>query len=180
MLTITVPGTDSYDELKQEFVNSDDFVLELEHSLASLSKWEQMFGKPFLSKESKTTEETIGYVKAMTLTKGVPDEVFMRLTQGNFASINAYLDQKMTATTFNEMGTQNQNQEVVTAEIIYYWMFTLGVPLEAENWHFNKLIATIKVINLKNTPPKKMGRNEMLAQRNALNAERRRRYGTSG
>lgn len=179
MLVIDVPINEGFDEKKKEFVVTESFRIEMEHSLASLSKWESFFEKPFLGKDEKTLEETMWYVKAMTLTPDVPPEVYYKLTTENFEVINAYIRADMTATTFNETN-QKQSREIITAELVYYWMVSLNIWIECENWHLNRLLALIKVCNLKNAPAKKMSRSEMLAQRRALNNQRRSSTGSRG
>lgn len=180
MLTITVPATESFDEAESKIIRSEEWTLSLEHSLVSLSRWESKWKKSFLFSKDKSVEEVYGYVEAMCLTPDVPPEVFSKLSQANFDAINEYINEKMTATTFNEMPNQRPGRDVITAELIYYWMIALQVPVECENWHLNRLMALIKVANLKNSPPKKMGKNEMLAQRERMNEERKARWGTSG
>ena len=180
MLVIEVPLTESYDEEKEEFVIESSFKLELEHSLVSLSKWEQKFEKPFLSNEPKTAEETLWYVEAMTLTPDVPPEVFASLTNENIQSINNYINAKMTATWFRETGPGSQNREIITSEVIYYWMLTLNIDIDCENWHLNRLITLVRVTNEKNAPPKKVSRAEAARQRSELNKRRQAQYATQG
>lgn len=180
MLQITIPGGEFWDEDKEEFVQFKDRTLQLEHSLVSISKWESKWHRPFLSKKSMTAEETIDYVRCMTLTQNVTPDVYTRLTNSNIADINHYIEDPMTATTISEGPDQKKNREVVTAELIYYWMIALNIPFECQKWHLNRLLCLIRVCNIKNSPPKKMSHKE-IAKRNAkLNAARRKAWNTKG
>lgn len=177
MLEITVPKTELWDEINQEFIYVDQQTLRLEHSLVSISKWESKWHKPYMTKEPKTYEQSIDYVKFMTLTPNVDPNVYKCLTKENIVTINNYTENPMTATTFHEDNTQASgkiNNEQVTAEIIYYWMITLNIPTEFQKWHLNRLITLIKVCNIKNTPPKKMSKGEVLNRYAKINAARRK------
>jgi hypothetical protein len=180
MLTLVVNGREMFNDESQEFVTTHDVTLELEHSLVSLSKWESIFEKPFLSTVDKTTEEVIGYVKAMTLTPDFPPGVFEKLSAENYQAINDYIDAKMTATWFKEQPGAPQSREIITAELIYYWMIVFQIPFECENWHLNRLFTLIRICNIKQSKPKKMSRSEIAQRNRELNAQRRAQLGTTG
>ena len=180
MLRITIPAVEEWDEFKQEFVTTKEQTLCLEHSLVSLSKWESKWCKPFLSKQEKTYEETIDYIKYMTLTPNVNPEVYRVLTNDNIAEINKYIEAPMTATTFSRDRNSKSGQEIVTSELIYYWMIALNIPFECQKWHLNRLLTLIKVCNIKNTPPKKMSRRDILSRNAAINAARRNQLNSKG
>ena len=180
MLRITVPAKEMWDEEKEEFVYGDEVTLELEHSLVSLSKWESKHHKAFLTKKEKTAEEHLDYIKCMTLTEDVPDEVYARLTQENVDQIVAYIEDPMSATYYFDDKKQTGSRDVMTAEYIYYCMFANNIPLDFENRHLNKLIAIIKMCGLKNSPPKKMSKTDIANRHRQINAANRAKYHTKG
>lgn len=180
MLQITVPGSEFWDSKKEEFVYLDEKTLQLEHSLVSISKWESKWHKPFLLKDEKTTEEILDYIKCMTITQNVSPDVYLRLTKDNVNEIKAYIENSMTATTFSEEVMSKGGREIVTSELIYYWMVALGIPSEYQKWHLNRLLTLIRVCNVKNAPPKKRSKKEIMSRNAALNAARRKQYNTRG
>lgn len=181
MLQIRIPLTaEGWDEEKQEFVPPEEQILTLEHSLISLSKWESNWCKPFYSKKDKTNEEIIDYVKCMTLTRNVDPDVYNHLTSDNLTQIYKYIEAPMTATTFSNTNTGKKNREIVTSELIYYWMISLNIPSDYEKWHLNRLVTLIEVCSIKNAPPKKRSKSEIMRQNAALNAARRQQLNTKG
>ena len=181
MLTINVPiGQESWDDEKEEFVEPKTVTLQLEHSLVSLSKWESKWHKPFYSKKERTGEEMLDYIKCMTLTKNVGDDVYNYLTQENVKAVKDYIDDPMTATTFRKDEKSPGNGETVTSELIYYWMIASNIPFECQKWHLNRLITLIRVCGVKNAPPKKMSKRDLASRNAALNAARRKQMNTKG
>ena len=180
MLTIVVPGEETFDETTSSFCTVGDITLELEHSLVSLSKWESIYEKPFLGAGEKSDEEVMDYVRCMILSPDFPPEVFSKFTQANIDAVNAYINKPSTATWFASDPNGRKSAEVITSELIYYWLTVFNIPFECQHWHLNRLFTFIRVCNVKNQKPKKQTRAEMLAQRNQLNAERKARYKTSG
>lgn len=180
MLQLTIPETELWDEIHEEFITIKAQTISLEHSLVSISKWESKWCKPFLSKEQKTPEETIDYIKCMTLTQNVDPCVYEFLSRENIEKINAYIESPMTATTFTNDKQQKPNREIITAEIIYYWMISFNIPLECQKWHLNRLLTLIRVMDVKNRPAKNMGKREIMSRNAALNAARRKKFNTKG
>lgn len=193
MLEITIPKHEEWDEEIQKFVGLDkDYVLSLEHSLVSISKWEQKWHKPFLSEDKKTYEQTCDYIRCMNLTEGVPDEVFVRIPTDVVDKVNEYIKDPATATWFTEdeitgkgSGKGRNKKEVVTNEIVYYWMIELHIPESFQYWHFNRLMTLIRVIDTKHeeadpNSKKRMSRNDILARNAKLNAARRKAMHSKG
>lgn len=180
MLQVTIPATELWDENKEEFINTKEQTLQLEHSLISLSKWESKWHKPFLSKDTKTEEENIDYIKCMTITQNVDPNVYIVIPNDIREKIKEYIDDKMTATRFSNDKNGKGSSEQVTSEIIYYWMITQNIPFECEKWHLNRLLTLIKVCDIKNKPPKKMGNKEIMRCNSSLNNARRKQLNTKG
>lgn len=179
MLKVTVVMAEGFDEDTQKFVVSEAYELQLEHSLVSVSKWESKWEEPFLSSKEKTEEQTLWYIQAMSNAE-IPPEVSAKISPGNISDIQSYISAKMTATWFKEEQVAAFSREVVTSELIYYWMIGLGVPFECQHWHLNRLLTLIRVCNEKNKPAKKMSRADRAAQQRALNEKRLRELGTRG
>lgn len=182
MLEITLPALESWDEKKEEFVTfKKPLTLQFEHSLVSLSKWESKYCKPFLGSE-KTDAEILDYIKFMTVTQNVKDDVYERLlrTAGAVETIQKYIDAPMTATTFSDNGPSKSGGERITAELIYYWMIAYTIPSEYRKWHLNQLLTLIRVCEIKNRPQKKMKPQDVNARNAALNAERLKKLNAKG
>ena len=180
MLTITVPSSEYWDDNKQEFIEVKGGTLKLEHSLVSIAKWESKWCKSFLNTKEKTDEETMDYIRCMTLTQNIDPNIYSQLSLQNVEDIKNYINAPMTATVFADTGDKSTNREVVTAELIYYWMIAYNIPFECQKWHINRLLTLVRVCGVKNNPPKKMGKGELMRRNAALNAARRRQLNTKG
>lgn len=182
MLTIEVPiSPEGWDEVKQEFVKPKTQTLQLEHSLISLSKWESKWHKPFLATKEMTDEETLDYIKCMTLTKNVNPDVYKHISRENMNAVVAYIGDPMTATTFSKDNKGSNNREIITSELIYYWMIASNIPFDpCQKWHLNRLITLIRVCSIKNTPPKKRSKRDIMSRNSALNAARRQQMNSKG
>ena len=180
MLTIHIPASEKFDDAKNEFIYTKETSIQIEHSLISLSKWESKWHKPFFHPtDKKTNEEVLDYIRCMTLTQNVKPEVYYALTNANIKEIQDYIDDPMTATTFSD-NTSTPSREIVTSELIYYWMVAYNIPVEFEKWHLKRLLTLIKICSIKNSKPKKMSRKAILSRNAALNAARRKQFNTSG
>lgn len=179
MLQLTIVISQGFDESSDEFVDAETAEVELEHSLVSLSKWESKYEKPFLGEDTKEETELLDYIRMMIIGPVPPDDVLSKLSQGNIDAIERYINAKMTATWFSN-DQPSTSREVVTAEIIYYWMISHGVPFECQHWHLNRLLTLIKVCNLKNQPKKNMSRAEAASMQTDLNHQRREALRSTG
>lgn len=154
------------------------FKIQLEHSLLSLSRWEEKWKVPFLVQEpEKTTDQILDYIRFMTLTKNVPSGVYHSFTQDQIEQITSYIEDSHTATWFSERATGNGphgKQQIITAEIIYYWMIVNNIPWDpAERWHLNKLLTLIRVCSIENSPKKKQSKAEIANEYRQIKAARR-------
>lgn len=180
MLEIFISDSEYFDESTNEFIPIDPQLLQLEHSLVSLHEWEKKWHKPFLSTTEKTLEESIHYIKCMTLNEVPEDFDYAKIPLSEIRKINAYIEDSMTATWFNDKDSKRANREIITAEIVYYWMISLEIPPEYRYWHLNSLLTLVRVCNVKNGPGKQMSKREIMQQNRALNASRRAGLNTRG
>lgn len=180
MLSLTIPSIQLWDEKDNVFRTSPEYKIQLEHSLVSLSKWESKWKKPFLTTSDKTTEETIDYIRCMTITQNVDPMLYSFIRKKELDAVSAYIDDPMTATTFSQSKKKASNKEVFTAEVIYYWLVTFQINWDAQKWHLNRLITLINVCSIKNQPKNKMGRKEAAQSQREMNAARKAKLNTSG
>ncbi len=179
MLTISLPEIEFYDEKNEKFFTCEKETLLLEHSLVSISKWESIFHKPFFKEEPRTVYEIVSYVECMMVeNKDIP-YLHSRITDDIYDKVSSYIDNDMTATTFSSVHSK-PSKEIVTSEIIYYWMTALNIPFECQYWHFNRLMTLIKVCSIKSSPSKKMGKREQALMNSRLNQMRRKKLNTKG
>lgn len=179
-INIKAGGKEAFDDNKGEFIN---FILEhdckimMEHSLVSISKWESKWHKPFLVNDKKTEEEILDYIKCMIVTPNIPDNAVYFLSDDDIKKINSYIADPMTATTFHTYNNPSSNStkknEIMTSEIIYYWMIQNEIPSEFQKWHINRLLTLIRVCNIKNSTNNKMSKKDALAQNRSINQARR-------
>lgn len=192
MLVVVIPEQDLrlFNEITEEFVyvKIKKTELQLEHSLMSLKKWEQKWHRRFIEREGekdkKTTEQTIDYIRCMTLNKNVDPKVYWFIPKEIMTQIEDYIKDPMTATTIKEnddlVTKAKRSKEGISAELIYFWMITLGIPFECEKWHLNTLITLIRVCSIKNSKPEKKDPHQLAMERKQENLRRRAKYNTKG
>lgn len=190
MLKITVPGNEYWDPYKEEFITLPSTTLTLEHSLLSLSKWEDKWHRPFLNEGPKNDEEYIDYIRCMIIDEDYDPKVLRGLSSSNIKKINEYLKDSHTATWFGKTDSYintekslkkpNSKKDVITSEVIYYWLVALQIPFECEKWNLNRLLTLVRVCNEKNAPPKKMSKKQLMNRNTALNQLRRQQLNSAG
>ena len=179
MLSIKLPENEVFDDNAAKFVRQPELVLQLEHSLLSISKWESAYEKPFLKSERMSQAELLYYIQCMRLDDGHISDL-LRLNEKDFKRIGEYMNAKNSSTTFYEPEESGRSRgETITSELVYYWMVTFQIPFEAETWHFQRLMALIKICSVKNSN-KKVRRRDVAAQNRALNAQRLAQNGGRG
>lgn len=180
MLVIVVEDEEYFDQATQEFKEPERYLLRLEHSLVSLSKWESKYQKSFLDSDDKTEEEVLDYIAFMFVDDLNP-LIVQKLSNDNLKQINDYIESPQSATTFGSLPQPNKYRgEKVTSELIYYWMVSYNIPFSCEKWHLNRLLSLIKICNIKNSPQKKMSKAQIAQRNRELNEQRRKELGTKG
>ena len=184
MLQITIPATkdEQWDERTEEFIyvpRRKEITLRFEHSLISIHKWESKWCVPFFTTEL-SDEQFIDYIRCMALQPNIPSEVYDRMTAAQLNEILEYLKSPMTATTFSDRKGPKGNKEIITAELVYYWMTALNIPFECAKWNIKQLLTLIRVCEIKNEPPKKRSTRDIMQRNTSLNAMRRKKFNTKG
>lgn len=178
---IKVPEQEFFNSETNEFYTIKSTTFKIEHSLVAIAKWESKWHIAFLDdKVEKTNEMMIDYIRCMTISQNIDPQIYNHLPPSVIKEINDYIDDPMTATTFNDLNKGPNRGEFVTNELIYYWMIAQNIPLECEKWHLNRLMTLIKVCSEKNKDPKKMNKRDIINRNRALNEARKRAYGTRG
>ena len=198
MLKIHIPEVEDYDdERNNEFINIKACDLVLEHSLISISEWEARWHKPFLTTKEKTNEEILDYIRCMVMRRdanNVDPRIFEFIPEEELKRIQEYIEDDHTATCFKKsvselQGRRPEKKEVLTSEVIYYYMIALGIPKDFEKWHLGRLQTLIKVCNEKNKEQDPKYKNKQLttkdqarlaADYHALNQKRRAALNTKG
>ena len=181
MLQLKIPDTELFDEKEQKFIRIKGCTLSLEHSLVSISKWESKYKKPFLSRDGKTAEETLDYIRFMTITQNVDPMMYGLLTREHIQQVMDYIDDPMTATTISRKEGQGSSRNIITSEVIYYYMTAYQIPFDpCQKWHLNRLMMLIRVCDEKNAPKKKMGKKDAASKYSSINAARRAKHHTRG
>ena len=180
MLIIKVGEKELFDPETETFFHTKPITIRMEHSLMSISKWESHWEKPFLGtkgvvKGMSGYAEELYYIKSMILGT-VPDNIPEILFNSHILEIREYISKKYTATVIRRLGPQRRlSKQVITTELVYYWMIKFGVPMACEKWHFNRLLMLIDVCNVKETPKKdnQLTAKDAADHMNRLNRERR-------
>lgn len=179
MLQLHIPDYEQWDQGKEEFIYTRGADVQLEHSLLSIVKFESHYHIPFIGTKL-TDEQLIYYIgKCMLISKGVNEDIFRHLSPGNIVEVNDYIHDPMTATP-SLPSSGSISTEVITNELIYYWMGQNQIPWDAERWHLNRLMKLIELTSYKNTPPEKRSKQDMAKSRREENARRRALWNTKG
>lgn len=179
MLRIVVPASAFWDERSLEFIYVKETSLDLEHSLISISRWESKWKKPFFDDDNKTVEEVLDYVKCMTINKNVDPLIYRSLTPENIEEIINYINASLTASRVTHLD-KSDKKIIVTSELIYSWMISLNIPFETEKWHISRLLMLIDICSVRNSPQKKMSKEEIMRRNAELNAARRAKFNSKG
>lgn len=180
MLEIAIPEHETFEGHPIQRTIHPAQVLRLEHSLLSMSKWESFWEIPFLTNEKRTQEQLLSYIAYMS-EEPVNPQSLLELTPEDFEKINTYLSAKHSATWFGDEPEGTLSGQVVTSELMYYWMTAQNIPFECETWPLQRLMNLIRIASIKNNPdPKKKRAGRTLSDRAALNRKRREEMGTKG
>ena len=181
MFVLELTDRELYDETNNEFMIYDGPSIRLEHSLASISKWEAIWKKPFLSDEDKSFAESVDYIRCMTINANmISAGAYTFITDDDIQKVSSYISASMTATVIyriNKNKNNKKNKKIITSEVIYYWMITFNIPSEYQYWHLDRLLTLINVCSEENSKSTNMSQKEIMDRNTRLNAERKKALG---
>lgn len=180
MLPVYIPDIELFNNATGEFSYIKGGHLVLEHSLVAIHRWESKWKKPYLSNIKKTREESVDYIRCMIVDGSVDDEVLDMIPDHLMKEIDDYIHDPMTATTFADSKSSPPSRNPITAEVIYWQMTVLNIPIEFENRHLNQLLTLIHVCTVKNGPKEKMSKQELYERHRKINEMNKKRFNTRG
>lgn len=179
-LKVVVPGGEFFDSKTEEFITVKPATLIMEHSLLSISKWEEKWHVPFIKgpdprSDEKTNEMWLDYFRCMVISpKSVDMKTLSAIPLKEQKRIAKYIEASNTASSVSDIGETKGRKEQITSELIYYWMIAYQIPVEFEKWHLSRLIMLIRICQRKNEPPKKQSQAERSLNYARISAKRRK------
>lgn len=175
MLELHISETELWDPVSEKFLLVKEQSLPLEHSLLSISKWEEKWHKPMplINNERLSGDEFLDYVRCMTISRNPDPLVYRCITAREVEAIMAYINDPHTATWFGNEKSGGNDKRPLTTELIYHLMFAFGVSKECEKWHLNRLMTQLRVEYEESKPSKKKTPAEIAERHRMLNAKRR-------
>ena len=177
-----VPETRMFDEENNKFIYVPRTVLTLRHSLVSISEWEMKYKIPYMLTGRKwSEEETLYYMKCMTVGDIPDDNVYRAIPYNVQLEIREYINDPLTAARIKEMAGARKNNQDVTSDLIYAWMVMLQMPAQPyETWHLERLITLIKTVSAEQAPKKKMTTQEVYDRYMEINERNRAKFNSKG
>lgn len=185
MIEETIVGIELFDQTNQVFIPAPKTrTIRLEHSLISISKWEEQTKRRFLSDVSgpQTKDDWIRYIQCMSLDGPIDPMLLNCITEQQFNRIVKYIKDNKTATVFTGVRKKNKkskNREL-SSELIYCYMAEYRLPWYAEKWHLSRLLTMIQVADNLHSGDDKMNKKEVMSHYAKLNEMNRRRFHSKG
>lgn len=172
MFTIKIPPLEIFDDELEEFRQFGADEITFEHSLYTIARYEEATHKPYY--DTRSDEDNLfSYMPYMAIKPPKDPSAFFRIPQDELAKLKSWMEDSHTATWFSKDDDNSPEREIVTAELIYYWMTEYRIPFECERWHINRLMTLIQVCARKKSPPKQKSQAEIIREHRALNQKRR-------
>lgn len=186
MITIDVPERELYDQVANEFFTIPAIHLKLEHSLRSMADWEGKWHVPFEELEKRRDPEMmLDYVRCMTTNQQKDPNAYRHIRTSDLQEILDYMNDPMTARKPSRKKRPPARNRIMTVENYYYLMIQYGIPMECQNWHFNRLAALIQTFEENGsanaiTPGKKMTPAQTMKYYAEINERQKSLFGTKG
>lgn len=156
-------------------------VLRFEHSLLSLSKWESEFKVPFMTTRTKTPTEMFRYFECMLVPPEDDPSLVILLKPEDLETLSNYINESRTASSVPEDGKKQYDNEIVTSELIYFWLTAMRIPFHpTETWHVSRIVMLVQITGYKQQPAKRRRPREVMSDMIKENERRKKLFNTSG
>lgn len=183
MLTIDIPEQDIFDESTSTFYKVKAQKLHFEHSLAAIAKWEAKWHTPFMDNKEKNMVQLVDYIRCMCVDTDVDPIVFKGLSRKHMVMVEEYIKDPMTASWIDDSKKKPKpktHAEVMTSELMYFYMSQAQIPYECQNWPLPRLVMLLRIAGEKMSTNNKMSKRDIMNQQASLNAIRRAKTGSKG
>ena len=165
------------------FDGERDVVLQFEHSLLSLSKWEAKTRKAFLARSQRTPSELYSYFECMLLPPEDDPNLVVLINPEQMKELTDYINTSQTASSVPVDDKKVLDDETITSELIYWWLAALRIPFQpTESWHLSRTVMLVQIGGYKSQPEDKRKKRAKpnMADWMRINEERKKQYGTNG
>ena len=171
MFSLEIPDLELFNSEKMQFYIVKGGRFTFSYNLHNLYKWENRTNVRFIDNPDLSIELLCDFMISICNEELNPELVNDKLIYMFMEEIN-----KVTGPTILPKRPSSGKKNILTSDIIYAYMYTLGIDTKWEYENLNKLLLLIAVIQDISNPPEKMSKEESIESMRQQNEEMRRKY----